>query len=605
MRFYSAPCAAVFFALTISGPLAFGQPPQSVATGTRSYHSTTRAVVLDVVVTKGEGPVQGLHKSDFQVFEDGKPQTIDFLEEHSSKTLPDRALAPPAEMPPGVYTNAPPAPENDSVNVLLLDALNTDREDQAYVRNQIMAFLKKMQPNTRAAIFTLSSRLRMVQGFTSDSSVLVTALNDPKFGDTIIKPPESHSMQDKKDDVFHIETMVMMMNGHWTEGIEAVDAFQKEQASVQAGQRVGMTLEALQILARYLAAVPGRKNLIWFSSSFPISVFPRQGQNQRPNQLNTAEMRDYGKTIRQTADMLTVAKIAVYPVGAEGVMSEHIADPDVQSYGAGPVDYEGGDIQQGKVGTMSAYVHENGARADKITAMEQLAIDTGGKAYFNTNDLVGAMQRAMADGSHYYTLAYTPANKKMDGSYRQIEVKIVGPKYRLAYRHGYNADPAPQTEATADEIRPLHAMMARGMPNASEILYAARLVPSSPQPTANSPHAGKNARLTGPTTRYSIDFFIRRTDVKLDTQPDGTHTGRIQVELLAYDRAGTALNWAGGTQEMKLTPELFAAIQKSGVPAHMEIDLPASEDVFLQTGVYDWNTGKAGTLEIPLLVRKH
>ena len=40
-------------------------------------------------------------------------------------------------------------------------------------------------------------------------------------------------------------------------------------ANMQANQRVGMTLQALQILARYLAAVPGRKNLIWFSSAFP------------------------------------------------------------------------------------------------------------------------------------------------------------------------------------------------------------------------------------------------------------------------------------------------------------------------------------------------
>jgi hypothetical protein len=55
----------------------------------------------------------------------------------------------------------------------------------------------------------------------------------------------------------------------------------------------------------------------------------------------------------------------------------------------------------------------------------------------------------------------------------------------------------------------------------------------------------------------------------------------------------------GATQGMALKPEVYAAIQKSGVPAHMEIDLP-NTDVYLETGVYDWSTGKTGTLEIPL-----
>ena len=579
---------------------ASGRPSQPSAQQTPSYRSTARAVIVDVVVAKGDQPILGLHKQDFQVLEDGKPQTVDFFEEHSAKTLPAGAVAPAPKMPPGVYTNVPPVPENDSVNVLLLDALNTDKDDQVYVRNEIMRFLKTMQPGTRTAIFTLSSRLRMVQGFTSDSSALAAALNDPKFGDLITKPTESRSMQDKKDDVFHLETMAMMMNGHWDEGIEAVQSFQREYANVRAGQRVGMTLEALQILARYLAAVPGRKNLIWLSTRFPVTVFPRGGQG-KPNQMNTDDLRDYSKAIRETADMLTVSKIAVYPVGAEGVMSEHVADANIDSYGAGPVDYEGGEpgngTASGKTGCMGCYAHENAARSDKITAMEELATDTGGKAFFNTNDLNSATQKAIADGAHYYTIAYAPTNKKMDGSYRRIEVKVTDGKYRLAYRHGYNADDAAKTVAATSEVNPLHAIMMRGMPNATEIMYAARVVPSDPQPAANTEHAGKNAKLTGPTTRYSIDFMIRWTDVKLDAASDGSHTGKLQIETIAYDRAGNAVNWAGGIQVMNLKPDVFAAIQKSGVPAHVEIDVPSDKDIYLATGVYDWETGRAGTLE--------
>jgi hypothetical protein len=93
--------------------------------------------------------------------------------------------------------------------------------------------------------------------------------------------------------------------------------------------------------------------------------------------------------------------------------------------------------------------------------------------------------------------------------------------------------------------------------------------------------------------------MIRWQDVKLDATQDGTHRGTIQVGLLAYDRDCKPVNWAGATQGMKLDPDVYAAIQKSGIPAHAEIDLP-NTDVYLETGIYDWGSGKAGTLEIPL-----
>ena len=79
---------------------------------------------------------------------------------------------------------------------------------------------------------------------------------------------------------------------------------------------------------------------------------------------------------------------------------------------------------------MTPFTNEHAARSDKIMAMEQLAADTGGKAFYNTNDLNAAMMHAIENGSHYYTLVYTPTNKKMDGSYRRIKlVKTTAGKY--------------------------------------------------------------------------------------------------------------------------------------------------------------------------------
>ena len=126
------------------------------------------------------------------------------------------------------------------------------------------------------------------------------------------------------------------------------------------------------------------------------------------------------------------------------------------------------------------------------------------------------------------------------------------------------------------------------------------MAPVDPQPTTSASHAGKNVKLAGPVKRYAVDIMIRWTDVNLQLVAGGKRTGKVQVELLAYDRDGHALNWEGETLAMILAPDMYAAIQHSGIPAHFQIDLPSDKNVFLETGVYDWETGRAGTLEIPI-----
>jgi len=543
--------------------------------------------------------VNGLRAKDFVVMEDGKPQTVDYFEEHSARTLPPGELKPLPPMPPGVFTNVPPAPPSDAVNVLLLDSLNTDQQDQTYVHQQILDFLKTMQPGIRVAVFVLGEKLRMVQGFTTDTSILRDALNDQKFGMKPTRTSASRTLSDKVDDAQDLQRMWDL--GISPTGLEAITAMQAGVSSYQGEQRVGMTLQALDNIGRFLAGVPGRKNLIWFASSFPITVFPNSREKHPETQLH-----EYSAAVKETADLLTVSKVAVYPVGAEGMMTEHVMDPtgylptDTEGFGGG-IAGGGGQHSPGGAAShcMGCYADENAARSDKIMVMEQLAADTGGKAFYNTNDLNAAMQHAIADGSHYYTIVYSPTNKKMDGSYRRIEIKVPENKYGLAYRRGYNADDSLAIDTKTD-TDPLHPLMLRGMPSATQLLYGLRVLPVNPQPAANAPRAGKNAKLAGPTKRYSVDFMIRWTDVRLEPTSDGKHTGKLQVELLAYDREGHAVNWVGGTQEMSLAPDLYTAIQHSGVPAHFQIDLPVDQEVFLETGVYDWATGKAGTLEVPL-----
>jgi len=549
----------------------------------------SKAVVVDVVVTKTNGEhVLGLKRQDFKLMEDGKPQTVDFFEEHTVRILPPGALPEMPPMPPNTYTNVPPAPESDSVNVLLLDSLNTPLQSQAYAHRQIADFLAKLQSGTRVAIFTLGSKLRFVQGFTTDTSVLLAALKDKRNGAVPVKEVGVRDASNKADDAADIGRLQMMQY----QGIDALERAQTDERQMSEGARASMTFEALNYLARYLAGVPGRKNLIWFSSSFPIIIFPTTAQ--RAVLEDSPSMPGYFNQIRKTADLLTVSKVAVYPVSAGGVITEHIMDADAPGAGG----QWGAGHQGSQRDVMDPYAAGAGERADTIGAMEQLASSTGGKAYFNTNDLNDAMRRAINDGESYYTIGYSPTNKKVDGTYRQIEVQLPSPHYKLAYRRGYNAEDAPALEAKS-EIDPLQPLLKFGLPSATGLLYRVRVEPSASQPAQNSTRAGQNPDLKGPVTRYHVVFSIRWTDVAFQSTPQGRHSGKIQVSLMAYDRNGNAVNWDAGTQEINVQHETYAAIQNSGIPAELEIDLP-DRDVHLVTGVYDWSTGKAGTLDIPL-----
>src|SRR5215831_4084211 len=160
-------------------PQAQTSPPNNT-NPTPTLRTRVRLVVVDVVVSNNKGaPVPGLKREDFEVSEDGKLQTVSVFEEHRGAP-PTQIKLPP--MPQGVYTNFPVTESADSVNVILLDALNTPSSDQSYVHAQIIKYLQTIPPRTHVAIFTLASRLIMLQGVTADSSQVLAALNGEKGG---------------------------------------------------------------------------------------------------------------------------------------------------------------------------------------------------------------------------------------------------------------------------------------------------------------------------------------------------------------------------------------------------------------------------------------
>jgi VWFA-related protein len=557
--FLAALAASPLYAQTPPTPDA-GKPPQ---TSTSAIKVETRVVLVDVVVTDHKGEtIPNLRQEDFQMEEDGKPQILTAFDEHTRHNSPPISLP---TLPPNVYTNMQAVKPSDSVNVLLIDMLNTYPWFQKAVCDQAIKYLKTVPPGTRLAIFTLNDQqLRLVRGFTTDFSGLAVAL-DGKSGvvpeTSWLNPtPRQHASEEAG-----LAAMIMMQAS--PAAVDAVKQYLGEETAFKTGNRSELTLQAFQHLARYLSGIPARKNVIWFADTFPISFVPE-------DKVHTPRHQEH---VQQTSDMLTAAQVAIYPVSARGLIGDPFFDLPVDTLREALEDF-----------------------ATTQIAMETIAQETGGRAFYNTNALDAAMAKAIDEGSHYYTLAYSPTNAKNDGKYRRIAVNLPEGDYKLFYRRGYYADkPASHqvTETSADD--PLIPLVGFGMPNFDQITYQIRALPAQPQPAPDARRAGLNAELKGPFTRYGVDVSVSLRDFAFQTTPDGVHHGRIEAMLVAYDRDGKIVNIVKRSSRLALKPEDYSALQANGLPFHLEIDVP-SGDIYLRTGIYDLSSGNAGTLGFPL-----
>jgi VWFA-related protein len=551
----------LFFVVpTVHTRTAQSQAPNPGSDAT-AIKSEVRMVLVDVLVTQGSKPVGGLHKEDLKVSEDGKLQTISFFEEHAGGGISPVVLPPE---PPDTYTNYPTIKTTDSINVLLLDSLNTQAVDQTYLLPQMMKYLRSTlaaPTGARLAIFTLGQKLRMVCGFTADSSANLAALIDPTSG---VKPKFEPQLASPNRRVSEDIACARIRS---PAGQAACRDFMSEERAERTHDRIGMTLQAFQALARYLSQFPGRKNVMWVSGSFPISFFPETSPRR------DLQREEYRSDIRRTADLLTADQVAVYPISARALTGMETTHPDALGR---PVDEESA-----------------GREFDQV-AMETLAHDTGGRAFYNTNDLSDAVAEAINSGSHYYSLAYTPTDTTTDGKYRRIELKATNRSYKLNYRRGYYAE-NPQTEQASDHTaarNPLLPLMSFGMPDFTAILYKVRVAPLK---------GAANADPKKSVVRYSADFAVSPRDLKLETNPGGVRSGDIQIAIIAHDYDGKVLNAVGSEVPIHIPPDLFPSIQRLGIQLHEQIDLPIG-DVYLETGIYDLGASQAGTLGIPLRV---
>ena len=588
--------SALIFSTSISA-----QAPQSSPSGVATLHSGTQLVVVDVVVTdKNQKPVHGLKASDFTLTEENASQTVKHFEEHTALTAADATKFPVLpKMPPGVFTNYNPEPVNGAVNVLLFDVLNTPVTSQTYVRQQLLAYLNSAPPGARIAIFGLTTHLTILQGFTSDPALLKAVASSrsgktsPLLQDAVGGSGIQNSTSDDLEDMGAPAAMVANLR-----------QFEAETQSYQTQLRVKYTLDAMNQLAHYLSSIPGRKNLIWFSGSFPISILPDPSITD-PFAVAANSEGEF----RDTVNLLARSQVAVYPIDARGLVSSPVYDAaTTRNYGRNP---------QRITQDQNKFFSDT---ADEHSTMSAMAEATGGHAFYNTNGLTQAVATAIDDGSNFYTLTYTPANPVRDGKFRKIKVQLARQGLNLSYRHGYYADdpdkgpPALQSQPTQSSVTDaavtaaapnalenMRVAMMRGSPPPTDILLKAAVYPVGPSTQTESSPAQNNIladKVHGPFRRYKISYAINPSDITFVRAADGKINANFELAVFLFNPEGLIVNRLVTDVHIASTLDEIRKHVAQGIQYQQEVSAPASGEYFFRIVVHDITRDRFGAVEV-------
>ncbi len=589
-----------------------------------TLRANARIAVVDVVVTdRNHHAVHGLKREDFTVLENKQPQHLRVFEEHAAASSEEAAKAPSLpKLPPGIFTNYTPAPPGSAVNILLLDALNTPLQDQAYLHQQLLKFVKSEKPGTSIAIFGLSTQLVMLQNFTTDPNILLQAIEHTRLrgSEMLDDPTGGGGVKNSQADTLE-DTIAITQGGappsSGNGGQPAPDpvsnlrTFEAIQKAFQLNVRMEYTLDGINALARYLAGLPGRKNVIWFSGSFPLNILPQSDGGRDPFATAISNQKEY----RETVNLLTRAQVAVYPVDARGLQLDTgiSAASDGQRYAnAGPA--RGNQDRQN--------FYEN-LQAEESTMIE-MAADTGGRAFTGQNDLDRVTSQAINDGSSYYTLAYTPPASSKHDDFRHIEVKLAPKGYTLSYRKGYYADdpPLPTTPGTPGSTDPVKAAspgqmlveraVRHGVPGATQIVYTLRILPTDAAGITHDALALDNVanqpgflHIDPPYREYTIDYGADPRMIEFDKGVDGNYHGAVDFLTFVYQPDGSLVNRLLRSYHLSLSPERYAGLLRSSLTLTQLISVPAKGDYFIRTAVHDLTSDRIGSTEIPLALVKN
>jgi VWFA-related protein len=566
--------SALLSVLLISVGLCAQTHPQQPTSAPLTLQRYSRMVSLDVVVKDQKGHhLTGLTAKDFEIFEqtpsksrDKREQRIAGIREVHTAAMVAPVMA-PASTPPGVYTNAVSA-QKDPVppTVLLVDGINTETQYQAQVHVQMLRMLRQLPRNVPVAVFLMGKHLELLQSFTTDPQLVQTAL-----AKAVSATGQGLGHLDPTDDPSAPGNQFNGLSGPAGRDAATLAARAQEfdqivyAANIQ--ERFDRTYAAFISIARSMAGFPGRKNLLWLSTSFPLTLNPFLNQNDLAH-------LDFQKQMQVLDSVLSDAKIAVYPVDIGGVRNLQAYSAEARPanpYAVPSTSVDGQRIAAAESRQIEMWNHEQ-------NTMVSIAKDTGGKVCMGSNDLGQCVRDAVDDGSDFYEISYYPDSPDWNGEYRKIFVKVREHGARLSYRQGYyaipeaNADPRLQTAEMQKDCGDL--LNATGV-----AFHASRLAPDG-------------------QGRLKFGLSIDPSDLTFSTALNGDQKLSVEVGVCTFDQHGWPQKLIAYPIDVQLSPKAYHTLVNGG---HLQdlILVPGPKPAAVRLLVKDVLSGNLGSVYIP------
>ncbi len=557
----------------------------------------TRLVELNVIVRdQNNRPVAGLTKADFTVLDRNKEQKIALFSAGSVHKLEK----PAAPLPAGIYTNRPEqrAESPIAVTVVLLDAVNTRFEDQAYAKQQFIKFLRQIRPEDRVAVYALGNRLRVLQDFTSDSKALLNSL--ARYRGEVATNPD-----DAEPDPANTGDADM---DKWLNNKNALIADNAIQSRVTA------TVAAMEAIANHIGRLPGRKNLVWITGSFPFAVGqhatesitnwndladPTTGASTAPGGASRTSSKGastslapaYGQygidnntlpgnaqpwredfkpfeaDLARATRALNDANIAVYPVDARGLL----AVPKIMTA------QSTGIIKPSKPGSQAMPIISMTPAG--MNTMQVMAENTGGRAFYNTNDIQHAIRDAIDDSEATYTLAFYADRNTLDSQFHKLKVLVNRKHVEVRYRKGYMASPA-------------------GPPSGDEREAVIKDAIWSPLDSVGISLAGRVEKVQQPKPNgLRVTVSVEPSDLMF-SEHDAQHTVSLEFTFALLASDGRTLDTVHQLKNMDLDQKQFQELSKTFVVSKtLE---PNAAVAVIKVILLDRGSGRLGSLTLPV-----
>ncbi|MGA2888409.1 MAG: VWA domain-containing protein [Terracidiphilus sp.] len=443
MRQVVAVCAALALVLPDAWP-AFAQSagqPQGAQTPSGQISNTPQGgyvlkmngeLVLTNVVARDQKTgefVRGLKQSDFSVYENGKQQqistfdfeTVDMATPLNEATVSGLAAGATGNGSKAVVVAHPEDLRNHRLIVMFFDLTSMQPEDLDRSVAAAQAFLRtKMQAADLVALVSLGDTLKVDQDFTADKNALINevAVYNGTEGEGFEQGANANSNQ------------VEDTTGYTPDESEYNDL------------NTDRELFALRAVAKSLEKISEKKSLLYFS-----------GGISRDGIENEA-------SLRSAINAAVRANLAIYSVDTRGLQA------------VSPL----GDASTGSLRGTGAF--NGGALTNNMNAnfatqevMATLSSDTGGKAFFDSNDFAPAFAQVQHDSSAYYAIGFRSTNPARDGKYRKLTIKINRPGVKLEYRPGYYAPADFKHSGKEDRERELEEQLASDLPATDMAVY--------------------------------------------------------------------------------------------------------------------------------------